>query len=229
MERFEYFPALREIFKGTLLILCIYATTDYAYPKEWADLANKLAGGNHIYFTRLSLYMTIMTLVLSYCVKYFGVSSIREVYRDSLSIALPMEGLVTTVFWILNTIDPTLLKDRELYMAGVRTPLVSELSLHLLPLVLLLIDQVGVNIYERKRHYWVFGFFGVIYFGIIHHFQRINNSWVYPFLGYVLLPMRIILAAVATLLVMVYYRFFVGLSRFINARTYPEGRRTKLL
>lgn len=229
MAEFRYLSASKEILKGVLLIFCVYGTTDYSQPKEWVDFVNKLAGGSHIYITQLSLYMTIITLVLSYCVKHMGVSSIKEIYRDFLSITLPMEGLVTTVFWTLNSIDPTLLKNKELYMAGVRTPLICEVSLHLFPFLVLLLDQVEVNIYEKKRHYWFFGIFGSIYFIVIHHFQRLNDYWVYPFLGYMTILMRAALVFTAVLLVVGYYKLFMQFSRVTSTGMYPKTLKKKLL
>lgn len=221
-----YLSTLNEVLKGVLLVLCVYGTTDYAQAKESVDLSNRLAGGNHIYLTHLSLYMTITTLALSYCVKHFKVSGIEEVYRDFLAVTLPMEGLVTTVFWMLNWIDPTMLKNRDLYIAGVRTPLIGELSLHLLPLILLLADQAGVHIQEKTRHYLIFVLFAAIYFVVIHYFQQLNKCWVYPFLDNVSMPTRVALIAMVTLLVLAYYKLFLKLSTIINTRI--RGLKTKL-
>ncbi|ADM11238.1 uncharacterized protein Eint_030940 [Encephalitozoon intestinalis ATCC 50506] len=229
MESSSRLLASKEIFKIILFVLCIYGATDYSQPKEWVKFIDKLAGRSHIYITQISLYMTIMTLSLSYCVKHFGASRIKEVYRDFLSITLPLEGLVTTVFWTLNAIDPTLLKNKDLYMAGVRTPLISEMSIHLFPFILLLIDQVGVNIYGARRHYWTFAIFGFVYFMVIHYFQRLNNSWVYPFLGYMSISMRMALVAAATLLVFAYYKLFLQISRIINAKIHSSTAKDKLL
>lgn len=229
MTRERYFSATREVFKGVLFVLCIYGTTDYAQAKENVDLSNRLAGRNHIYFTHLSLYMTIVTLLLSYLVKHFGISSMREIYRDTLSITMPIECLVTTIFWILNCIDPTLLKNRELYLAGVRTPLISELSLHLLPLVLLLSDQIGVKVYERKRHYWMFVSISSIYFLTIYYFHLLNKCWVYPFLDNMSMASRVALFAVSTLLVILYYKMCLRLSQLINKLFGGDTHKSKLI
>lgn len=231
MERTRHLSTTREIFKSILFLMCIYGTTDYAQAQENVDLSNKLAGRNHIYFTHLSLYMTIMTLFLSYLVKHFGISSVMEIYRDSLSVTLPMEGLVTTMFWVLNIIDPTLLKNRDLYLAGVRTPVMGELSIHLLPLILLLADQVGVGIHERRRHYWMFGFFSVLYFMTIYYCQKLNRCWAYPFLDEMPMVMRVGLFGLLTLLVIAYYKIFLHVSRIVNLTVFGghEDMKSKLL
>ncbi|KAG5859364.1 FAR-17a/AIG1-like protein [Encephalitozoon hellem] len=229
MARFRYLSASREVLKGALLIFCVYGGTDYSQPREWIDFVNKLAGGSHIYITQIGLYMTVITLLLSYCVKHMGALAFKEVYRDFISVTLPMEALVTTVFWTLNFINPTLLKNREFYMAGIRTPLICEVSLHLFPFLVLLIDQVGVDIYEKKRHYLFFGIFGIVYFIVIHHFQKLNDYWVYPFLGYMTMLMRAVFVFVAILLVICYYKLFMLLSKVTNTRMYPKTLKKKLL
>lgn len=82
MERTGHLSTTREIFKGVLFAMCVYGTTDYAQAQENIDLSNRLVGRNHIYFTHLSLYTTIMTLLLSYLVKHFRINSIVEIYKD---------------------------------------------------------------------------------------------------------------------------------------------------
>lgn len=228
MGGFRYVSTIKEILKGALLILCVYGATDYAQAQENIDLSNKLAGRNHIYLTHLSLYMTIITLFLSYSVKHFGINSMKEIYRDSLSITLPIEGLVTTTFWVLNYIDPTLLKNKELYLAGVRTPLIGELSLHLLPFILLLADQIGVDMYEKKRHYWIFISAATSYFITIYYFYCLNKCWLYPFLDDMSMISRIISVGFLTSIVLIYYKLSLKLSRFINSLIFGRSRNYKL-
>lgn len=225
----KHLSRAKEMLKGALFLLCVYGTTDYAQAQENVALSNRLAGNKHIYLTHLSLYMTIATLVLSYLVKHFGMARVRELYRDALCLALPIEGLVTTAFWTLNYIDPMLLKNRDLYLAGVRTPLVGELSIHLLPLVLLLADQIGVDIQEQRRHYWIFASASILYFVIIYHFQRLNNCWLYPFLDNMSMALRVASVAALTIAVVVYYKVFLRLSQIINTAALRMSPKLKLI
>jgi hypothetical protein len=203
----------KELVKMCLLILCVYATTEYAHPPESNELARKMAGANHIYLTHLGLYITIMTLSLSYCVRYLSMENLREIYRDSLSVAIPLEGFVVTVFWILHFINPTLLKNKELYCAGVRTPLMTEISLHLVPFILLLIDQNDVNLYYKTSHCMMLVGGAAGYFFVSYYFFLLNKCWAYPFLDPMPMPLRISVVAGLTAIVTLYYMLFLKLSQ----------------
>ncbi|KAH9411755.1 FAR-17a/AIG1-like protein [Ordospora pajunii] len=211
----RYFQMLTEILKGVLLLLCVYGASDYSQTKESIDLSNRIAGGNHVYLTYISLYMTIITLFLSYLVKHFGFSSINGIYRDALAITLPIEALVTSVFWTLNSIDPTLLKDRDLYLAGIRTPFISELSIHLVPMILLLADQFGAEIKHKNHHYHALIIIPLAYLFVIHYVYWANNYWIYPFLGCIPAVMRIGLTLVLIVLILIYYNIFQAISKLL--------------
>ncbi|KHN70083.1 hypothetical protein CWI42_030990 [Ordospora colligata] len=217
----RYFQMLTEILKGVLLLLCVYGASDYSQTKENIDLSNRIIGGNHVYLTYISLYMTIITLFLSYLVKHFGFSSIKSIYRDALAITLPIEALVTSVFWTLNAIDPTLLKDKDLYSAGIRTPLISELSIHLVPMVLLLADQFGTEIKHKNHHYHALIIIPLVYLFIIHYVYWANSYWIYPFLGSIPAVMRIGLTLIFIVVILIYYNLFQVISRLV-AKSNPE-------
>jgi hypothetical protein len=207
----------KEVLKACLLILCIYATTEYAHPPESNELTKRMAGANHIYLTHLGLYMTIMTLLLSYSVRHLGLGNLKEVYRDSLSLAIPLEGFVVTAFWALHLIDPTLLRNKELYYAGVRTPFVTEISLHLLPFILLLIDQSDVNLYHKRTHYMLLMGGAAGYFFVSYYFFLLNKCWAYPFLDDMPMALRMVVLTGLTAIVILYYKLFLKLSRLKNS------------
>ncbi|KAF9764843.1 UPF0641 membrane protein [Nosema granulosis] len=200
------------VLRSLLLSLCIYGCLDYCLPQEIRDYIASVHGGKYLYLTNMCLYFTVGTLVVGMSVRYFSCKGLVVSYINLVSVVLPLELLVTVLFWTLFLIDPTLVRDKDLYEQGVRVDLLSDLSMHLFPFIALLLEQYDIKIVREKSHVLFFSIFCVFYFLLCLAFSRANGFWVYPILDKLSPVGKIMLFAFSNLFVVAFYELFVFLS-----------------
>lgn len=207
--------------EGTKLVflgMCVYGATDYCLPKEYASCVK--SGKRLLYLTNLSLYLTILTLVLSYMVKRFGMKRLNCLYRDVLALSFSLEGIVTSLFWALISIDPVLVKNKELYDKGVRVSLLTEVSQHVVPIVLLAIDQGDVKLRKRRQCIYSIFVFSLLYFlSIWLYSTRSGGRWVYPVLNKMNMACRILFVTTAAVIGSLFYFCLLGINRLMYKET----------
>lgn len=200
------------ILRSILLSLCIYGCTNYCLPQEIIDYCNTLSGGKYIYLTNISLYLTVGTLCLGIFVRYFKYPRLLPTYVNLVSVLLPLELLVTILFWVLFLVDPTLVRDKDLYDKGVRVDLLSDLSMHLFPFVALVLEQYDVEFIRELSHVIFFSVFCVVYFLLCLVFSKVNGFWVYPILDKLSMAGRILLFGFSNVLILAFYELFMWFS-----------------
>lgn len=218
MEKRKIRSALKEVSKVVLLGLCVYATMDISLPPKIAEVMNKDSGGKFLYLTIITLYLTIISTVLGYISKTKVGKKLEEIYKDMLAVSFSLEGIVTTLFWTLYFINPTLLKGRKLYDQGIRESFLTELSAHLFPIILLLICQTDVRLRKRRRCiYFIFGF-GALYFLEICYFSTVNKKWVYPIFKQMNKVQRTLFILVACLIGTGFYMGLLATNSLIHQK-----------
>ncbi|ADM11239.1 uncharacterized protein Eint_030950 [Encephalitozoon intestinalis ATCC 50506] len=221
MEKEKIKRMLKEILKVTLLGFCVYGTLDYALPEQVVQSINRTSGGKFVYLTVLSLYLTIITTVIGYLTRTKVGKSLETTYKDLLALSFSLEGIVTLLFWILYFINPTLLKSRKLYSEGIQESLLTELSQHLFPLLLLLICQIDVRLKKRKRCIsFVFGF-GILYFLETWYFYTVDGKWPYPIFKKMNTIGRILFIFMACLIGTGCYLGLLGVNDLVHGKYEP--------
>lgn len=219
----EMWDVIRESVKLPLLGLCIYTTTDYAYPKKHMEYIRSLHGGRMLYLTNIAQYLTILTAALGYLVKMAIMEALTPYYKAVLPVSTTMEGLLTCMFWTLLFIDPKLIKGVESPDPKDRVSLVTDISLHLVPLILLLIDQMDVKLEWNPWCVLYILVLGASYFLHLWYHSRKNGKWEYPILNNMSMSRRILFFVVAVLLGILFYIVLLK----INAEMYPRMVRKK--
>ncbi|EQB62355.1 integral membrane [Vairimorpha apis BRL 01] len=191
------------------LITCTYGTTDYCLPKEIVNHNNTFYGSKYIYLTNICLYITVTCLFMGNMVRQLRVQGLLEIYRHTLCLMLPLNCLVSILFWTLFYIDPTLIRDKDLYNKNIRISLFSDLCVHLFPFLSLLVEHKGLIIKSHPCHCIFYILFTVTYYFICYYFSKLNNMWVYPLLGKLDLKNRILLFFFSTILVIFIYKMMM--------------------
>lgn len=215
LQKSLFIKSVKELLKITLLSLCIYAATDYAHPPEANELAKSLAGNNFLYLTHWGLYLTIFTIIVGYTANSLSNHKLLLIYKNLLSITIPVEIFIVTAYWGLYFIDPMLVRNRDLYIAGVRTSTLTDISLHLVPLILLIVDQTSIQIEEQNFHYFILSIVGFFYFAFSYYYSTINGSWPYPFLDDLSTKNRSIFIVVFIFIILVYYKAYFKISNHL--------------
>lgn len=206
----------KELLKITLLSLCMYAATDYAHPPELNKLKETLTGKNLIYLTHWGLYLTILTIFMGYTANSFSNRKLLLIYKNLLSITIPIEIFITSTYWGMYFIDPVLLRNKDLHAAGVKTSMLTDISLHLIPLVLLVLDQTKIKTEEQNHHYLLLCAIGACFFAFSHYCSIMNGSWPCSFLNEISKEYRTILIIVSMLIILIYYKLYFKIYSFAS-------------
>ncbi|KAF5140138.1 integral membrane [Vairimorpha ceranae] len=194
-----------KILKIFLLISCLYGTTDYCIPEEFTKYYKSLYGSKYIFLTNICLYLTVICLLMGILVRHFSVRYIKNFYKNSVCVLLPLNGLVTILFWSLYTIDPTLIRDKDFYDRNVRINIFTDICVHLFPFISLLIETKDIIIQKQRYHLIFYVFFTFFYYMLCLYYSNLNNMWVYPLLGKLSTFNRVVLFGCSTLLAMGLY------------------------
>ncbi|WVQ70249.1 uncharacterized protein L199_008475 [Kwoniella botswanensis] len=158
-------------------------------------------GGHFQYLTILGLFGTIITMMLSGICDYLpAIQAIKTFKRVFLLFALPVELVISSIYWAIILFSPELMLPPNPDLASspepsssnaedplFRIPLLMDLSMHALPAVALIIDFFFL---ERKYKppastigaFALAASFGTAYSLWVEHCASINGSFPYPFL-----------------------------------------------
>lgn len=198
-----------QVIRIFLFISCMYGTTDYCLPKEVVNLQKTLYGSKYIYLTNICLYLTVLCLIMGYMVRYKEMSFIKNIYKHSVTVMLPLNGLVSILFWVLYSIDPTLLRDKDLHDQGVRISVFTDLCVHLFPFLSLIIEIRGLKVNRQRSHLIFYGYFTILYYILCLYFSTLNGIWVYPIMGKIDTFYRVVLFGVSTLIALGLYETMI--------------------
>lgn len=140
--------------KTLLLSTCLYTLTPYSKNPKQLTCVHNYSNLEFLYFTNQSLYFTCFTVPVGLLCRYFThmdrKSHLFTLYNLLLPISLTFEIVVTGLFWCLYFIKKELIVNKRFLQPGFETPLLTELGIHLFPLVLLVIDQLDVPLTKTK-------------------------------------------------------------------------------
>lgn len=164
-----------------LFLACLYSTTPYsANPKQKA-IEHLYSDIKWLYFTNVALYLTIATVVVGAVYRYR--EDIFPVYNVMLPMAISFEVIVTIMFWGLYSIDPKLIVNKNSLIPGNETPWIQELGLHLFPLILLIVDQIGVRIVYHKMQTVTQMSALLLWYLVVNIVAHRRGKFIYPFMN----------------------------------------------
>ncbi|WVW83274.1 hypothetical protein I302_105293 [Kwoniella bestiolae CBS 10118] len=182
-------------------------------------------GGHFQYLTILGLFGTIITMMMSGICDYLpAVQGLKPLKRIFLLFALPVELVISSIYWGIILLKPELMLPPNPVLASssepsssgaedplFRIPLLMDLSMHALPAVALIIDFFFLE-RKYKPPASTFGAlalaatFGTAYSLWVEHCASINGSFPYPFLTIMNPQQRIMMYAGSTIMAWLVFR-----------------------
>jgi FAR-17a/AIG1-like protein len=96
-----------------------------------------------------------------------------------LVIALPVETLITFMYWILYFIDPRLVVNKKFYELDVKMSIFTDMCMHLFPILFLLMEFIYSEIKQAWQHVAMLCTFTALYVAIMHLHFRERSRWPY--------------------------------------------------
>lgn len=109
-----------DAFKTFGFLGILYFSSDYSRQQEIIDDYKQKFGGKYEYLTILGLQATIYTLAIGYISRITGIKILRLFYLHVLPVISAIEFIITVMFWVLNWINPGLLKTKVAVADGER-------------------------------------------------------------------------------------------------------------
>lgn len=169
------------------IFLCIYGSTDISYPPEYKEFLDKNIFYRFQYLTILGLYMTLLTislllidqLVFKLTNRYS--QKLKSISNFLIVVVLPIEIIITVVFWSLYLYDPsTIINEILLSTSGIT--LFQNVCMHVIPLVLLILEIYYIDIQRDNLHVILLCVFSAIYYLFLRYIAKKVKRWPYPFL-----------------------------------------------
>lgn len=169
------------------IYLCIYGSNDSNYPQEYRKFLHKSFTFKFQYLTIIGLYITLLTLslyLIHQLIARFFNKNIRILNTTSTllhSIILPIEILITVIFWTLFLINPRLIVCEIVYeKCGMN--FYRNVCMHFVPLVLLAIEGYYAQLQRSNFHVFILIVFGMCYYLFVKDIALREKRWPYPFL-----------------------------------------------
>lgn len=166
--------------KMGLLLISTYGFEGVSNQFKPQALATQLLLRDYLYFTNIALFYTLFAVILGLLRRYNKQAA--AVHRFSVVTALVLEIIVTVSFWILFSINPALVKNKPPQPDAVlRVSPIEEIPKHLLPTIILLIEQRGLYVSRGWSHRIFFISFCFIYYLVSEMYYRLKQAFLYPF------------------------------------------------
>ncbi|KAM0681514.1 hypothetical protein GINT2_000026 [Glugoides intestinalis] len=181
MEAKEYRKKLISISKFLLYIICLYSTTKYSKNPKQLEHTHMYSDIEVLYMTNLSLYLTILLVSVGF-IKYKS-QYLSNIYTTIFPAIFTAEMIVTAGFWTLYFVAPKSLVNKKFLLDEYKTPLLTELGIHLFPFILLFLEQYKVSIPNSKASRLFLLFFFTAWITIVVIFGENRGKYLYPFMN----------------------------------------------
>ncbi|WUR04785.1 FAR-17a/AIG1-like protein [Vairimorpha necatrix] len=188
-----------------LLVSCLYGTTDFCIPPEITRHYQSLYGSKYIFLTNICLYLTVICLLTGIIVRNYKYKELTKFYKHNVSVLLPLNALVTILFWVLYLIDPTLIRDKSFFEQGIKISLFTDICVHLFPFISLFLESKKLILKRSNIHLTFYIVFTFSYYLLCFYYKNLNQEWVYPILGKISTFYRLTLFGFSALLAMGIY------------------------
>lgn len=203
------------------MYFCITGTYDTDYPEEYKQMINKTFTNKFQYLTIIGLYITLLTLSLYLINQMFHLIFKRNItYINKISnllhaMILPIEVLITLLFWSLFIYNPKLIVCEIVYeKCGLNV--YKNICLHFIPFLLLAIEAYHSKLTRSNIHIVLLLSFGVCYYLFVKSVAEREKRWPYPFLERFTEYERMVVFFVVTLLCIVFYEVSMYLLKTNN-------------
>jgi len=174
-----------------------------------------------LFFTNISLFYTTFCVIVGFLKQL--APTLNKLHRFLLPTSIVLEMMVTTFFWILFLINPSLVK-KDFNKSGFSLlSLYTEFPKHLFPLLILMIEQAGMKLERMWTHKLFFIGFGIFYGSLSEILIISESNYLYPFFKKFSFKGRILFFVASILINFFFYEvlmYFQGLMRRVR---YPQN------
>lgn len=212
---------LLDVLRIILFSICLYSLTPWAENQNMAKHTHTYSNWKMFYFTNQSALLSLVTVAFGFIYRYR--SKCFKIYNTILPTAIAFETFLVTAFWYLYFKYPTALINKKATLPGFETPLLTELGLHLFPLVLLLIDQIDFRIEKTKMQTrYLIGHLSC-WVSIATTLRIVKGKFMYPFLNLIknvyLLGVTFVLFFIVILVIQ---KTYISLKKKSNGPLCPD-------
>ncbi|KAK9898777.1 hypothetical protein P389DRAFT_193797 [Cystobasidium minutum MCA 4210] len=171
------------VFHASSLVALIAAFNSLKTPSPIANFIQNQYGTWYQFLTVLGLCCAMGSMAVATLKDLLPQVKAFDVVKNSLGIvSVPLEGLISVLYWGLRAYDPKLLVPPD---PRYQIPLVMDLSLHALPALLLWIDFLFLSppFSAASSPILLSSLLTTGYACWMEHCARINGNFPYPFLG----------------------------------------------
>lgn len=182
-----------------------------------------------LHFTNISLIYTIFCVFIG-LIKDWS-PAFNQLYKFILPTSIVLEMMVTLLFWSLFLINPGLVKCTSFRHDGSILSYSGEFPKHLFPLVILLMEQCGMDLRKAWEHRIFLIFFSIAYFILAETLIIRESNYLYPFLRHFTLRGRTLFFTATMITSIVFYEAWmefripaIRLTRYIKNKRQTRGQ-----
>lgn len=196
------------------IYFCIYGSSDHNYPEDYKQLIKSSLMLRFQYLTNIGLELTTYTLLMGIFHQIIArvfkkdLRYINFIYKNLLLVILPIEIIITIVFWSLFLYDPKVIVTKAIYdYCGMN--LFQNICIHLIPAIFLMNEAIFLDIQRSNLHIIFLVGFGLFYYLFVRKVANDYKKWPYPFLDDASENKRILIFTVITLLSIFIYELCI--------------------
>lgn len=194
-----------------LLLLCIYGATDFSINPKQKENKDVYYDLRFFYFTNISLYCTIITSIIS--IIHRSSARLSGLLHFMLSTSPIFNSVTASTFWTLYFIDKKMIVSKKSLEPGCETYILTELSIHLFPIILSFLEQIDVRLTKSNAYYGLFAIIVVLYATLTYILNAIVGKFLYPFLENISTPKRMLFFITIFCLCMLFYNMLIFINR----------------
>lgn len=211
------------VLRLVLLAICIYSCTGFAQNPKQSEYPHRYSKYPYAMFTNVSAYSTILVSLAG--IIYRATGALHGIYNLTLPVILSFELFITVMFWPCFLICPNAIVYHIYLKDPYKTPLLTELGVHLLPFCLLYLEQLRFNVVESTHHkLFLFGFLA-LYVVMICYFNFMLERFPYRIFNSLSTPELCLVLSVVCLICYVIFATYMRLKK----RRYFSSRKPKHL
>jgi len=201
----------KTIIKLLLLGCLIYGCLPFSVNPNQRASARLFDYLEYFYFTNIALYATIIIITLGMVARY--TRKFVSVYERSLSLVASANMITSFVFWTLYFINKSLIVGEKALEPGCETYLLTELSIHLFPLILVLVEQLDLSLHHKANNIYFFILFNILFMIDNQVFKILTGKNLYGFLNHMSVVWLVAFHIGITILSISFYFLYLAVNR----------------
>lgn len=163
------------------------------------------------FLSNIALSLTICTVIFGLMKCFSRILNVTHTFISTITLIL--ETIVTLNFWILFLINPKLVKNNLDSSTITLCSVLKEFPKHLLPFIILIMEQRGKQVKKSNLHIVFFFLFTLCYFILNETYTAFTSDFLYPFFKKITFFERSLLFIIMFGISVVFYQVFLCFKR----------------